>query len=243
MWEEFRIPLYIFITANIFGFMVVLGFRHYMKFKERQLELEIIKMDDFRSHMERQVLELNKNFASSELRWREVNHLVLSGQEDDRNMYSKPRHLQQPSSFLSAHGVDVRSIAESSNLVFMLTPFHPDYYSDYTVVVDAANALGLEVLRGDERASGGDIFNQILKAIVSARVIVANITGRNPNVFYELGIAHALNKPVILVCEQGNDVPFDLQSKRIIFYDTAEELRTGITKALGQALASTRPLS
>lgn len=243
MWEEFRVPLYIFITVNILGFMVVLGFRHYMSFKERQLELEIIKMDDFRSHMERQVLELNKNFASSELRWREVNHLVLSGQEDDRNFYSKSRHLQPPSSFLSAHGVDVRNVTESSNLVFMLTPFHPDYYADYTVVVDAANALGLEVLRGDERASGGDIFNQILKAIVSARVIVANITGRNPNVFYELGIAHALNKPVILVCEQGNDVPFDLQSKRIIFYDTGEELRAGITRALGQALASARSFS
>lgn len=240
MWEDFRIPLYIFITMNIFGFLIVLGFRHYLKFKERLLEIEIIKMDDFRSHMERQSLELNKNFAASELRWREVNHLVLSGQEDDRNIYSKSRYIQQPSSFLSSHGVEVESITDSSNLVFMLTPFHSDYYTDYTVVVEAANALGLEVQRGDEKASGGDIFNQILKAIVSARIIVANITGRNPNVFYELGIAHALNKPVILVCEQGNDVPFDLQSKRIVFFDTAEELKRGITKALGQALAFTK---
>ncbi|MFJ7284663.1 hypothetical protein [Pseudomonas sp. NPDC099000] len=240
MWEDFRIPLYIFITMNVFGFLIVLGFRHYLKFKERLLEIEIIKMDDFRSHMERQSLELNKNFASSELRWREVNHLVLSGQEDDRNIYSKSRYMQQPSSFLISHGVDVENITDSSNLVFMLTPFHSDYYADYTVVVEAANALGLEVQRGDEKASGGDIFNQILKAIVSARVVVANITGRNPNVFYELGIAHALNKPVILICEQGNDVPFDLQSKRIVFFDTAEELKGGITKALGQALAFTK---
>ncbi|QVI75552.1 hypothetical protein [Pseudomonas syringae] len=240
MWEDFRIPLYIFITMNIFGILIVLGFRHYLKFKERLLEIEIIKMDDFRSHMERQSLELNKNFAASELRWREVNHLVLSGQEDDRNIYSKSRYMQQPSSFLRSHGVDVENITDSSNLVFMLTPFHSDYYADYTVVVEAANALGLEVQRGDEKASGGDIFNQILKAIISARVIVANITGRNPNVFYELGIAHALNKPVILVCEQGNDVPFDLQSKRIVFFDTTEELKMGITKALGQALAFTK---
>jgi hypothetical protein len=240
MWEDLKIPFYIFITMNVFGFLIVLGFRHYLKFKERMLEIEIIKMDDFRSHMERQSLELNKNFAASELRWREVNHLVLSGQEDDQNIYSKSRYVQQPSSFLSTHGVDVENTTNISNLVFMLTPFHSDYYADYTVVVEAANALGLEVQRGDEKASGGDIFNQILKAIVSARIIVANITGRNPNVFYELGIAHALNKPVILVCEQGNDVPFDLQSKRIVFFDTAEELKKGITKALGQALAFTK---
>lgn len=239
MWEDFRIPFYIFITMNFFGFLIVIGFRNYLKFKERSLEVEIIKMDDFRSHMERQSLELNKNFAASELRWREVNHLVLSGQEDDRNIHSKLMYVQQPSPFLSSHGVDVKNVTDNSNLVFMLTPFHSDYYANYTVIVEAADALGLEVQRGDEKASGGDIFNQILKSIVSARVIVANITGRNPNVFYELGIAHALNKSVILVCEQGNDVPFDLQSKRIVFFDNAEELKSGITKALGQALAFT----
>lgn len=237
MWEDLRVPFYIFITMNIFGLLVVICFKQYLRFKERQLEIEVIKMDDFRSHMERQSLELNKKFASSELRWREINHLVLSGQEDDRNFYSNARNVQQPSSFLSSHGVHVDDILENSNLVFMLTPFHSDYYADYTVVVEAASALGLEVQRGDEKASGGDIFNQILKAIVSSRVIVANITGRNPNVFYELGIAHALNKPVILVCEQGSDVPFDLQSKRIVFFKTDEELKGGITKALGQALA------
>lgn len=240
MWEDFRAPLYIFIFMNMFGFLVVIGFRHYLKFKERLLEIEIIKMDDFRSHMERQSLELNKNFAASELRWREVNHLVLSGQEDDRKIYSKSRYTQQPSSFLSSHGIDAEHIAVSSRLVFMLTPFHSDYYADYASVVEAASALGLEVQRGDEKASGGDIFNQILKSIISARVIIANITGRNPNVFYELGIAHALNKPVILVCEQGHEVPFDLQSKRIVFFDTPEELKSGITKALGLALAFTK---
>ncbi|MFJ4389805.1 hypothetical protein [Pseudomonas soli] len=237
MWEDIRIPLYIFITMNIFGFLIVLGFRHYLRFKQRLLELEVIKMDDFRSHMEREYLDLNKKFAASEHRWREVNHLVVSGQEDDRYIHSKLRHVIQSSPFLSSHGVDVKNITGSSHLVFMLTPFHSDYYADYTVVVDAASALGLEVQRGDEKASGGDIFNQVLKSIVSARIVVANITGRNPNVFYELGIAHALNKQVILVCQQGSDVPFDLQSKRIVFFDTAEGLRAGITKALGQALA------
>lgn len=243
MWEEIRIPLYIFLTANIFGILVVFAFRQNIKLKERLLEIELIKMDDFRSHMEKQSLELNKKFASSELRWREVNHLVLSGQDDDQNIPGKSRHKQQPSSFLSSHGVNTSNIIINNNLIFMLTPFHPDYYKDYSVVVNTANSLGLEVQRGDERASGGDIFNQILKTIISAKIIIANITGRNPNVFYELGIAHALNKTVILICEQGSDVPFDLQSKRIVFYNNSDELRAGVTRALGQALASAEQLN
>jgi hypothetical protein len=50
-------------------------------------------------------------------------------------------------------------------------------------------------------------------------VLVAELTGRNPNVFYELGLAHALNKPVVLVSASQADVPFDLHHIRVIYYD------------------------
>ena len=55
--------------------------------------------------------------------------------------------------------------------------------------------------------------------ITAAKVLVAELTGRNPNVFYELGLAHALNKPVVLVSSNQADVPFDLQHIRVIYYD------------------------
>lgn len=51
---------------------------------------------------------------------------------------------------------------------------------------------------------------------------MAELTSRNPNVFYELGLAHALNKPVVLVSRTQDDVPFDLQHIRVIYYDVAD---------------------
>jgi hypothetical protein len=65
----------------------------------------------------------------------------------------------------------------------------------------------------------GKIVDQILIGIHQAKVLVAELTGRNPNVFYELGIAHALQKPVVLVSSNEADVPFDVQHIRVIYYD------------------------
>ena len=53
-------------------------------------------------------------------------------------------------------------------------------------------------------------------------MLVAELTSRNPNVFYELGLAHALGKPVVLVSSNEQDVPFDLNHIRVIYYDTSD---------------------
>ena len=66
--------------------------------------------------------------------------------------------------------------------------------------------------------------------------MIANINGRNPNVFYELGIAHTLDKPTLLVAKTVSDVPFDIRSKRLILYKDENELRdhlqTNLTRVL-----------
>ncbi len=58
-----------------------------------------------------------------------------------------------------------------------------------------------------------------MRGITGAKVLVAELTTKNPNVFYELGLAHALKKPVVLVSSNEKDVPFDLQPIRVIYYD------------------------
>jgi hypothetical protein len=65
-------------------------------------------------------------------------------------------------------------------------------------------------------------MDQVWEGISSAKVLVAELTSRNPNVFYELGLAHALRKPVVLVSSREDDVPFDLQHIRVIYYDHAD---------------------
>jgi hypothetical protein len=62
-------------------------------------------------------------------------------------------------------------------------------------------------------------MDDIRRSIEKARVVVADLTGRNPNVFYEVGIAHTLNKDVLLLSQSMSDVPFDLRHRRVLVYD------------------------
>lgn len=87
------------------------------------------------------------------------------------------------------------------------------------VINPGARALGLDVIRIDELAGPGIIFEDIKRQIAEAKIVVAEITAPNQNVFYELGYAHALNKPTILLAQRGKELPFDIRSYRVIFYD------------------------
>lgn len=87
----------------------------------------------------------------------------------------------------------------------------------------AIKKAGLKAVRADADIFGtGKIIDQIWSGINSAKVLVAELTTKNPNVFYELGLAHALNKPVVLVSSNEEDVPFDLRHIRVIYYDVSD---------------------
>jgi hypothetical protein len=92
------------------------------------------------------------------------------------------------------------------------------YYA--TVYQPAVEKAKLKAVRADAEIFGtGKIIDQIWSGIRTARVLVAELTGRNPNVLYELGLAHALRKPVVLVSSTEDDVPFDVRQVRVIYYD------------------------
>lgn len=231
----------LYISAAIFAGIYMLSmlvffmFRQYMRLKEKQLVSEHARMDDFRAHLERQIVELNQRFGMSEDRWREVNHLVVAGQsvgEITRSASSLP----QKSQFLSSHGIDPSSVHLKDKLIFVLTPFHDDFDDEFQTVARVGRDFGFDVVRGDERVHSGEIFSHLLRLLVEARLVIANISGRNPNVFYELGIAHALDKPVILIAHKKAEVPFDIRSKRIIFYDDNQGLQRDLERMLARTL-------
>jgi nucleoside 2-deoxyribosyltransferase len=103
-----------------------------------------------------------------------------------------------------------------------MQPFAPplgDYYDK--IYKPAIEKAGMKAIRADaEIFATGKIIDQVWSGINSAKVLVAELTSRNPNVFYELGLAHALKKPVVLISAKEEDVPFDLQHIRVIYYDT-----------------------
>lgn len=112
----------------------------------------------------------------------------------------------------------------SGDTCFVMMPFAPPIGDYYGKVYDPAiRKAGLIPVRADTEIFGtGKIIDQIWRGINQAKVLVAEMTSRNPNVFYELGLAHALNKPVVLVSASKDDVPFDLQHIRVIYYDKAD---------------------
>ncbi len=80
-------------------------------------------------------------------------------------------------------------------------------------------SLGIQCRRADEIYSAQNILGDIWASIQSAEIVIADLTGKNPNVMYELGLCHALWKRVILLSQNKDDVPFDLRAWRVIWYD------------------------
>lgn len=113
---------------------------------------------------------------------------------------------------------------DASETCFVMMPFAAplgDYYAK--IYKPAIEKAGLRSIRADTEIFGtGKIINQVWQGINAAKVLVAELTTRNPNVFYELGLAHALEKPVVLVSSNENDVPFDLKHIRVIYYDVTD---------------------
>jgi hypothetical protein len=190
--------------------------------------------DSDRSYLEQKIAELSNNLLSSQKRWEEVNHLILSSH--DNNITNNGS--VSPSEFLSHFNINISDVTVDKRLIFVLTPFHSDNLVDYQTVYETCKNLDFSVMRGDEELIQGDILSHTLKCIVKARIIIANLNGRNPNVFYELGIAHSLNKPTVLISHVENQVPFDLKSKFIVIYDSQEDLDIKLRKILLQLLQS-----
>ena len=110
------------------------------------------------------------------------------------------------------------------DICFVMMPFADPIGSYYEKVYKPAiEKAGLKPVRADNEIFGsGKIIDQIWSEINSAKVLVAELTSRNPNVFYELGLSHALQKPVVLVSSNEEDVPFDLHHIRVIYYDVTD---------------------
>jgi len=79
--------------------------------------------------------------------------------------------------------------------------------------------MGYEVQRADDIDDLGQITHQIIERLLDDELVVADLTGLNPNVFYELAVRHAVRKPVITLMTFGQEIPFDLKDVRTVFYD------------------------
>lgn len=129
--------------------------------------------------------------------------------------------------------------ALDSSLCFVLMPFAAKFqpvYDDH--IRPVISQAGLSSQRADEIASTNLITWDIWERLNKARLVIADLTDRNPNVFYEVGLAHAISKDVILLTQSMGDVPFDLQSLRFIVYEFNPRGMVEFEKKLRSAIAA-----
>jgi hypothetical protein len=105
---------------------------------------------------------------------------------------------------------------------FVVMQFSSPYNEVYCEVIKSVcESEHIDVTRIDEEAGPGMIIEDINRAIRESKVVIADISPLNANVFYEVGFAHALNKPTILLAEKGTKLPFDVSSFRTLFYENS----------------------
>jgi len=119
--------------------------------------------------------------------------------------------------------------------VFVLMPFSPAFDDIYKLgIKSACEAENVYCERVDEQFFEGSMLDRIYNQINHADYIIADTTTKNPNVFYETGYAHALEKKVILITQDGNDIPFDMKHFAHTIYekDKISLLKESIQKKL-----------
>ncbi|MDT7807994.1 MAG: two-component system, NtrC family, nitrogen regulation response regulator NtrX [Acidobacteriota bacterium] len=139
-----------------------------------------------------------------------------------------------------------RRFFEESDYCFLLMPFSSDYdlltiYENHVKPI-VQNRCGLRCERADDINDINGVMQSVWESINRARVVIAEMTGRNPNVFYELGIAHTLGKPVIMITQSMDYVPFDLKHLRCIVYEfkpgKIEKFESTLEKTIQNVLSS-----
>lgn len=109
-----------------------------------------------------------------------------------------------------------------------------------------------EVIRADMESAPDSITGRVIRRIVESDLIVADLSNQNPNVFYELAVAHGYKRPVVHIMQAGQSVPFDVGDQRVIFYDLTDPasvdgavlaLSSAATHARGDAHGAKNPLT
>jgi len=122
------------------------------------------------------------------------------------------------------------------DLVSVMIPFDANFNKTFDAVKAACVSCSLRCQRADDIWNENEIIQDVFSLIYRSRIVISDFTGRNPNVFYETGIAHTLGKTVIPIAQSKNDVPFDLGHLRFIKYLDNREGRQKLTREIAQKL-------
>ena len=154
---------------------------------------------------------LNSMISEIEKFWAndEQNHQHLNAQPRNDFPQTRPNSVFDESKFVL-----------HKHQVFVLSPFGEPFDTIYSnhIKPTVVKIGKLYCQRADDIYDNQPVINDIWRLTNEARIVIADLTNKNPNVFYETGLAHAIGKEVILITQSMNDVPFDLKHRRCIVY-------------------------
>ena len=121
------------------------------------------------------------------------------------------------------------------DLVFVIMPFSSELDSVYECIKDSVRDVQLRCVRVDEEIFSGGIMERVRENIYKAGIIIAELSKHNPNVYFELGLAYAKKKKIVMITQKIHKVPFDLKHLRMVKYELSdinglkEKLKTEFT--------------
>jgi hypothetical protein len=134
------------------------------------------------------------------------------------------------------------SAASERPSCFVVMPFSRKLDRAHRVIRETVKECGLNSVRGDQSRKSRPIMEEVRAAIAEANLIVVDLTGKNPNVYFEAGIADALKKPWILLAQSKDDLTFDISPIRTIFYSATVKGYEKLNRELAQAIRETMGL-
>lgn len=129
--------------------------------------------------------------------------------------------------------------AQNDKLISMMFPF--SLTKSFEAVKSAVESLGLQCVKADDIWVNTTFIQDIFELIFTSRIVIADFTGKNPNVFYEVGIAHTLGKTVIPITQSIDDVPTDLRHHRVLVYHPNEQGYNELSKEIRNRLETLIP--
>jgi hypothetical protein len=196
--------------------------------------------DDEASALPNSVIDLQRRLSISELKLEDEKEREWYLEGENERLRSEIRRLRQenegycrlmeserwarPGEMCVRPRLGPAALRVNARHGFIIMPFGPQWASKVdAVVTEALRACRMRSQRAD-RQSGREIMKESWIAMCAAELVVADMTGRNPNVMYELGLADAAGLDVILIGQSASpdDVPFDLQGHRILVYSAAQ---------------------
>jgi hypothetical protein len=158
-------------------------------------------------------------------------HMVLHtlDRRDSRRVNVAPKFFEMP------------ALPVVWDLVAVVMPLQKDFSRVFEVVELACSSAHLHCRRGDDVWDDSAAMQDVFNLIFHSGIVIADFTGRNPNVMYEIGMAHSLGKHVVPISQSLDDVPFDLISHRVLKYSADPDGLLVLQARLEEALRQVTP--